>query len=321
MFRRLLILIALLAAALQASAQTVWHIQQRLMEIPHGQYSGITRLQDDVYAVVHDKAPGGGLFIFTIAQNADGTIGAVNVFQMDADGPEGRDNEDVVFVPETETLFVSAEGDQSIREYALDGKETGRQLSIPEDLKNIKSNSGFEALAYAGGTFWATTEEPIPGQECNVIQSFSLETLEPGDRYLYKADDPYTSQTNAAKAAGFVHGISAMTVLPDGQLAVMEREVYVPGANSGLFQRLVGSFTRTKIYTVNPAEAQPGELLEKKLLTAFATSALSLANFEGMCLGPVLEDGGQTLLLIADSQDGKDGLTGEYLRVLAIYPQ
>lgn len=321
MFRRILILFTLLIAALQASAQTVWHIQQRLMEIPHGQYSGITRLQDDVYAVVHDKAPGAGLYIFTIAQNADGTIGAVNVFQMDADGPEGRDNEDVVFVPETETLFVSAEGDQSIREYALDGKETGRQLSIPEDLKNIKANAGFEALAYADSTFWTTTESPLPGEENHIIQSFSLETLKPGNRYLYKTDEPYTSKNNSSKAASFVHGISAMTVLPDGQLAVMEREVYVPGANSGLFQRLVGSFTRTKIYMVNPAETNPGARMEKKLLTAFATSALSLANFEGMCLGPVLEDGGQTLLLIADSQDGKDGLTGEYLRVLAIYPQ
>ncbi|MBR4775383.1 MAG: esterase-like activity of phytase family protein [Bacteroidales bacterium] len=321
MIKRILIVFALLAAALQAGAQTAWHIQQRLMEIPHGQYSGITRLQDDVYAVVHDKAPGGGLYIFTIAQNTDGTVGAVNVFKIDADGPKGRDNEDVVFVPETETLFVSAEGDQSIREYSVDGKETGRQLTIPEDLKKNKSNAGFEALAYADGTFWTTTESPLPGQTKHIIQSFNLETLQPGSRFLYQADEPSTASRSAAKASAFVYGISAMTVLPDGQLAVMEREVYVPGASAGFLQRLIGSFTRTKIYTVNPADAKPGELLEKKLLTSFTTSALSLANFEGMCLGPVLEDGGQTLLLIADSQDGKDGLTGEYLRVLAIYPQ
>lgn len=321
MLKRTLILLTVSAAALQARAQTAWHIQQRLMEIPNGQYSGITRLQDDVYAVVHDKAPGGGIYIFTIAQNTDGTIGAVNVFKMDAGGPEGRDNEDVVFIPETEMLFISAEGDQSIREYRLDGKETGRELSIPEDLKKPKANAGFEALAYADGTFWTTTESPLPGEDNHIIQSFSIQTLQPGNRFRYKADDPYTSEGNAGKASAYVHGISAMTMLPDGQLAVLEREVYVPGANSGLFQRLLGAYTRTKIYLVNPAEAKPGALVEKRLLTAFYTSALTLANFEGMCLGPVLEDGAQTLLLIADSQDGKDGLTGEYLRVIAVYPQ
>ena len=321
MFLRKVILPLLVFASLQASAQTAWHIQQRLMEIPNGQYSGITRLQDDVYAVVHDKAPGGGLYIFTIAQNEDGTIGAINAFKTDAGGPEGRDNEDIVFIPETEMLFISAEGDLSIREYRLDGQETGRQLNIPEDLKKPKANAGFEALAYADGIFWTTTESPIPGDEQHIFQSFSLETLQPGSRFFYKADDPYTSAANAVKASAYVHGISAMTMLPDGQLAVLEREVYVPGAQSGFFQRLLGAYTRTKIYLVNPATAVPGKTLDKKLLTAFYTSALTLANFEGMCLGPVLADGAQTLLLIADSQDGKDGLTGEYLRVIAVYPQ
>jgi len=37
-----------------------------------------------------------------------------------------------------------------------------------------------------------------------------------------------------------------------------------------------------------------------------------------MCLGPILPDGRQTLLLLADSQDGSQGLTGEYIRVLAL---
>ena len=38
----------------------------------------------------------------------------------------------------------------------------------------------------------------------------------------------------------------------------------------------------------------------------------------GACIVPVLPDGRQTLLLLADSQDGSQGLTGEYIRVLAL---
>lgn len=106
-----------------------------------------------------------------------------------------------------------------------------------------------------------------------------------------------------------------MTVLPDGRLAVLEREVYVPG--SGLFAKLAGSFTENSIYLVDPAHCTAG-ILEKTLLTRFRTSALTLANFEGMCLGPKMADGRQTLLLIADSQGGSGGLTGEYLRVIAL---
>ena len=48
----------------------------------------------------------------------------------------------------------------------------------------------------------------------------------------------------------------------------------------------------------------------------FTTGALNLANFEGMCLGPVLPDGRRTLVLIADSQKGSGGLTNEYVKVI-----
>ena len=297
-----------------AQSLGVEHIQQRRLEIAPGQYSGITHVADDVYAVVHDKARGGGLFFFTLQFLADGSIGAVSTFETDAGGAEGRDNEDVVFVPETQTLFVSAEGDQSIREYALDGKETGRALRIPKALKDCAPNAGFEALAYANGTFWTSTESPLPGETLYRLQSFSLRKLAPAKSWNYQADTPTVGETEAASAAAYVFGISAMTALPDDRLIVMEREVYVPGG--GLFE-MMGAFTITSLFLIDPLHDK-SKVLEKTLLTRFYTSFLNLANFEGMCLGPTLSDGRQTLLLLADSQDGSQGLTGEYIRVLAL---
>ena len=105
-----------------------------------------------------------------------------------------------------------------------------------------------------------------------------------------------------------------MTVLPDGRLLVMEREVYVPG---GGFLEKLGAFSEIKLYAVSPAD-DPAGILQKTRILRFRTSALNLANYEGMCLGPVLEDDRQTLLLLADSQDGSGGLTGEYLQVIAL---
>ena len=299
-----------------AFAQTpvVEHIQQRRLEIRPGQYSGITHVADDVYAVVHDKALGGGLFFFTLQFLADGSIGAVSAFETDAGGAEGRDNEDVVFVPETQTLFVSAEGDQSIREYALDGRETGRSLRIPKALQGCAPNAGFEALAYANGTFWTTTEFPLPGETLYRLQSFSLKKLAPGKSWSYQADSPTVGEAEVASAAAYVFGIAAMTALPDNRLIVMEREVYVPGG--GIFE-MMGAFTITSLFLIDPLHDK-SKVLEKTLLTRFYTSFINLANFEGMCLGPTLPDGRQTLLLLADSQDSSQGLTAEYIRVLAL---
>ena len=118
----------------------------------------------------------------------------------------------------------------------------------------------------------------------------------------------------AASAKAYVFGISALTALPDERLIVMEREVYVP---SGGFFEMMGAFTLTSLFLIDPLHDK-SKVLQKTLLTRFYTSFLNLANFEGMCLGPTLPDGRKTLLLLADSQDGSQGLTGEYIRVLAL---
>ena len=182
-------LLFLLALPLRAQHLSVEHIQQKRLEIVPGQYSGITHVSEDIYAVVHDKAVGGGIFFFTIGFNADGTIGPVTAFETDAGGPKGLDNEDIVYVPETRTLFVSAEGDQSIREYYLNGAPTGRKLQVPAPLRSPKANAGFEALAYHDGTFWTTTESPLPGETLHRLQSFRLSSLEPGKSWNYRAED------------------------------------------------------------------------------------------------------------------------------------
>ena len=292
-------------------------IQLRRLEIASGQYSGITRIGEESYAVVHDKARGGGLYIFTLGFMEDGTIGPVHAFETDAGGPAGRDNEDVVYVPESKTLFVAAEGDQSIREYDLSGRETGRELAVPEQFKAIRSNAGFEALAYADGNFWATTEAPLPAENrpgIHRIQRFRLIGLKPCEQYLYQADEPIISSAESKNAQAYVCGISAMTALPDSSLLVLEREVYVPG---GGFLQMLSAFSIVRLYRVEPL-ADSGEVLRKTLVTSFRTGALNLANFEGMCLGPVLPDGRQTLLMLADSQDSAGGLVGEYIRVMAL---
>ena len=292
-----------------------------------GQYSGISWIGGNRYAVVHDKLKGGGIVFYEIALGNDGTVTSVTMSV--APGTESsttasQDNEGVAYVPESGTLFVSSEKNQQIREYDLDGNPTGRAMTIPADMAKagIQSNKGFESLTYnaATGLFWTTTEDVLKKdtslERLLRLQSFGQD-LKPGARYFYRMDAPSKSASEVSAAKSYVFGVPALAALDDGRLLVLEREVYVP--NGGTMDMLFNSFGKAKIYAVNPSKDSAG-VLRKSLLASFQTSAADLANYEGMCLGPTLPDGRRCLVLIPDSQGGQSGLTREYVKVIAVRP-
>lgn len=294
--------------------------------VPSGQYSGITWLGGDHYAVVHDKLKGGGIVFFDIVINESGTVTSVTSTipeSTSSSSVASKDNEGIAYVPGTPgSLFVSAEKDQSIREYDMDGYPTGRTLPVPDDMKTsgITSNQGFEALTYnaATGLFWTITEAPLkkdaPLGRIHRLQSFTS-SLETGPRFLYRMDEPTKTSAEASAAKSYVFGAPALAALDDGRVLVLEREVYVP--NGGTFDMLMNSFTKIKIYAVNPSADSAG-ILRKTLVKSFSTNAGNLANYEGMCVGPALSDGSICLVLIPDSQGGMSGLTKEYVKVITV---
>ena len=294
---------------------------QTRLNIPAGQYSGISYIKGNQFVAVDDKAGGDGIQSFVVQVDSAGNLGMVlaTALPTNASGEKDLDNEDLVFVKERNSIFVASEATQTIREYKLTGRPSGAELAVPETFgtEHIIPNLGFEALAYnaATGLFWTTTEMPLLTESRYRLQSFSAETLEPVEQYLYAAENASVEQSDAASARAYVFGIPALTALDDGRLLVMERELYVP--QGGLGSMLADSFCTTSIYEVDPVRCK-APVLKKKLLLSFNTYALNLADYEGMCLGPVLPDGTQLLLLIADSQGGMGGMVGEYLKVVKL---
>ena len=61
---------------------------------------------------------------------------------------------------------------------------------------------------------------------------------------------------------------------------------------------------------------------DKQLLTEWRTKltlfSRSLANYEGMCLGPVLADGSRVIILVADSQNQYGGVLKDWLKSLKL---
>lgn len=325
MLRRL-IFVLLLVVALGAYAQQVVFNKQRHFPkaVPAGNYSGICWLGGDRYAVVDDKSPTAGFHLFTIQiDSLTGDILSVRADSFVTSHQPNRDEEGICYVPHTNTVFASSESDGQIIEYTLDGQLTGRRLHISEVFADIYSNRGFEALTYNAAThlFWTTTENSLKadGTKPNIrrelsnrlrLQSFS-DDLQPLHQYWYVTD---TLRAKSPEGKCTL-GVSGLAALDNGQLVVLERQVQK--TSSG-----IGSSVRVRLYLVNPAAHQPGDELEKQLLTEFRTSInltrRSFANYEGLCLGPRLADGRQVLLLVADSQNQYKGYLRDWFKTVVL---
>ena len=139
--------------------------------------------------------------------------------------------------------------------------------------------------------------------------------------YAYQMDQPSTHK----KADIYVMGVSELCALPDGQLLVLEREAFIPKIK-------IGAFCKCKLYQINPLNSEEFSMkenfssdtpfLKKKLLvewkTGLSLSKRSFANYEGMCLGPMLEDGSQVVILLSDSQDQYAGVLKDWFKTIVI---
>lgn len=303
-----------------------------LWSIAPGNYSGITHVRNNFYAIVDDKDSVDGFkYLMLDIDSVSGEL--TNAYMSEpadmvmrrAEGVKtNRDCEGVAFCVHDSTIFVSGEADQRILEYSLSGEPTGRELDVPSIMKidKIKGNYGFEALAYDSvfQRFWTTTESTLPadGKEASasnpdVINKLRLvafdKSLKPTASYLYAMD----KSLPVSSTSTVVFGVPSIVATGNGGLLIMEREACIT-------KYKLGSWVKTKIYYVNPTVAVPYDMnmpmslakgnafLEKRLICEFSTSLslghMNFANYEGMCLGPRLSDGSQTLILISDSQGG-----------------
>lgn len=328
--------------------------QQRLSRwnIPAADYSGIASLGAGRYALISDKQDGYYPFALCLssrngrvmqAERGGLLSGAHGTGGADKKGVAGRDAEGIAYEPRARSLYISGENDQRILEYDLQGQPTGREMQVPDMMRReaVYGNLGFEALAYdsCGHRFWTMTESCLKadghpaGPECRVKNLLRLQAFDDEGRaekqYAYEMELPQARKTGRH----YVFGVSALTALPDGKLLVMEREVYIAS-------RYMGSWAKVNIFVVDPkqtsslpsgettAEEARKYVLRKHKLVSFRTRLTPvsnrLANYEGMCTGPRLDDGRLTVLLVSDSQGGagKGSIRlQDYLKVLVLPPE
>lgn len=273
---------------------------------------------------------------------------------------KGFDHEAIVKVSDS-TLVIASEGYCRLKEYPiLPTSADAAKVGYPQNLwesrwpsSDFYPNYNFESLAFDSvhQYLWTIPESTLrkdgqPATPQNGLtnqlrlmrldwgkikenrnkEEYSEQVSSKKDSrymmtYAYQMDQPSTHK----KADIYVMGVSELCVLPDGQLLVLEREVFIPKIK-------IGAFCKCKLYLINPLNSEEFSMkekfssdtpfLKKNLLvewkTGLSLSKRSFANYEGMCLGPMLEDGSQVVILLSDSQDQYAGVLKDWFKTIVI---
>ena len=99
-------------------------------------------------------------------------------------------------------------------------------------------------------------------------------------------------------------GVVDLVALPDGQVLALERELggFLPHFRNRIY---LVDFTGATDVTEAPSLIDGGFTPVTK--TLLWQGVFALANFEGISLGPQLNDGSYTLLLVSDNGQGQMG--------------
>ncbi len=274
--------------------------------------SGITWAGGNTFYAAEDS--GGRLHKLTI--NIDLSSGSITGSPNDDSQVtlNGRTDIEGVAYAGSNQVYVSDETGATITKYNVSGGSATGSIAVPDIYTAYRTNKSLESLTRQsnGSSIWTANEEALngtttggtsvdDGPEADVthrtvvrLQKFNS-SLNPAGQWAY--------QTEKVQALKGNRGVSDLCVLPDGQLLVLEREAYW---NGGLWGDTIDY--RSAIYLVDFSGATDVSnitSLNGASYTPVSKSLLWSANFdnymfEGLCLGPQLNDGSYELLMISD---------------------
>lgn len=301
--------------------------------------SGLVRVDGDQYLAVGDAHA----VVHPLTITTDPRTGAVRSASFgtplplrDAPGsriPEpgmAEDREGIAYDPARREILIANEQTgadlrwPSIERYASDGKTVAvlRADSDPAlaPFLHDRPNRSFESLARAtdGSAYWTANEDAllVDGPAASdaagaAVRLLKLDPdLHPVAQFAYPLDAYGAKIRNPSIVSGKeVNGLSELIALPGGRLLALERA----------FAGDIGGYAslRSRLYLVDVSKATDVSSAEyreglagkrwtpaKKSLLWEEGWGLTNSNFEGMTLGPELQDGSRLLLLIADNNGG-----------------
>lgn len=282
--------------------------QHAIKTIPPGNYSGITYLGNDDYAVVSDKGSQEGFFTFHITLTENGEIKRVDNKGFTPLPGANLDEEAVAYNPTTHHLYIGNEAPSEIIDYDMERKKVVNSTVIEDYRQRSKVNRSIESLTYdhKRNRLFTINESPLIGDNGLLLRLKQLTTdLKEEKQFSYLIDEPLESTAKCDNRHAY--GVSDLLALDDGTLLVLERELYVRPLK-------INSWVMNKVFRIKPGNPH------KQFVTGWRTWLQlvdnDFANYEGMCEGPRLSDGRHVVVLCADSQDRYKGVLKDYFRTI-----
>ncbi len=277
--------------------------------------SGITWAGGSRYYAVEDS--GGRLHKLTI--NIDLSTGQIigNPTDDSQVTLSGRtDLEGIAYIGNGE-VYVSDETGATITKYNTSGGNSIGAVNVPDIYTAYRSNKSLESLTInpSKTIMWTANEEALNGTTNNEVNvddgpeaSSSTGTVVRLQKFVRNGDNWITSgqwayETEAVQGLSGNRGVSDLCVLPSGQVLVLEREAYW---NGSLWGDTIDF--RNAIYLIDLADATDVSDITSLNGASYTTVSKELLwsktfdndMYEGICLGPQLNDGSYSLLLISD---------------------
>jgi len=306
--------------------------------------SGITYAGGNLFYTVDDSTYTTNMYPMTIEINkSNGSLTSAKVgtpvYMKNAYDMEG-----CAFDPLTGNLWIAEEsGGPTIREYDLTTGERLRSVAIPSIFSKKRGNYSFEALTISGDglTMWTGNEEAltVDGELTSTtngtlvrLQKFTRSSGQ--DNWSAAGQWAYevTSKLSASFSSSCRSGVSAMAALPDGTLLVLERKLQGSSSLSSYFYNGIyavdfSNATDTSgIASLKETSFTPVRKIEVYKYSSEGTWNNSSQkwnnngsyNWEGMCLGPRLDDGSVTLVLVSDGGAGENLAIGQGVATLRL---
>ena len=314
--------IALLAAAIvipaAAKALTVSTISQVSRPTANGaeQISGITYAGGNLFYTVDDND--NKLYPLTLnISRSNGSLAASGIsIGAGVTISGGNDMEGCAFDPASGNVWISQEKyntstSASIRELNPETGALVRTAPLPSIQQKCYNNYSLEALTIAGDgrTMWTANEEALTvdgplatNSVGSVIRLTRFTRSSVRDNWTPNGEWAYETQPIGTLKDEYTRsGVAGLCALPDGNLLVLERRCYdgglFPDFNIRIYQ--VNFAGATDVSSISALKSATYTKTTKDLLWQY-THANNMPNYEGICLGPRLDDGSCVLVLISD---------------------
>lgn len=299
---------------------------------PYEGLSGITYCGGDDYYIVQERDENNRphilpatIKIYRSGANS-GHLESVNPVQFGAGWPltGTGDAEGIAFDPCSLGVWVSDEGTSpNIRDfrptYASESLSPQRTVTIPEVFKKFcRGNLQFEALTISGDglTMWTANEEALnvddevsSNSRGTLVRLVRYKRTNIRDNWTSVAEYAYRCEKTGFDISGMNQcGLCGLCALPDGSLLTLERELSMTTyGRCEIYHLTSAAFSKaTNVSSIRSLQNTTRKVTELDkgdcLYTQKGGSLTSMPCFEGICLGPRLDDGSLSVLLVSDGQ-------------------